>query len=144
MAEALSLSVSRKDQAERLWGYADILTNEGVSGLTSDELKELLLLDWLEQSGELEEVLSDAEIGKLAYHRIEEAKKRIDRGEAPFEPKRLAVWRWDPRKEEFVYTGGRQTKDGAGTTILITVKPEHLEGPNPYSSFREDEPGRRI
>jgi hypothetical protein len=143
MAEALSLSTSRKDKAKRLRELEKIhLYEGGIRGLTSEQLKELLLLDWLEQYGELEEGLSGAEIGRRAYHRIEEAQENTDKGEAPFEPKRLAVWRWDPQKKEFVYTGEISPKDCAGVP-KIRFKPEYLEGPNPYARLVEAEPGRR-
>lgn len=144
MAEALSLSTSRKDKAKRLRELEKIhLYEGGIPGLTSEQLKELLLLDWLEQYGELEEGLSDAEIERRASQRIKEAKEKIDRGEAPFEPKRLDVWQWDSSKEEFIYTGTMIPKDYAGELSLIRVKLEDLAGAIPSAKRVGEELGRR-
>ncbi|HUS51846.1 MAG TPA: hypothetical protein VMX77_00040 [Candidatus Bathyarchaeia archaeon] len=146
--------------AERLGKYGRILGEEGVSGLTVIELKELLYLSWLKQSGELEiDLLNPQTEGPAlqkveerletsASQRIEEAKKRIADGKAPFEPEILPhLWHWDSQEKEFIYTGTKKKlrpKDSREDLNLITVGLADLEIPSFSVSPSEGEPGRKI
>lgn len=144
MTEALSLTTSRKDMANRLRGHGMILAEKGVSGLTAKRLEELLLLDWLEQSGELEEELSEEQVGELSSQRIKKAQEKIARGEAPFEPKRLSLWRWGPQEKEFSYTGSEKPKGYLGDPSLIRVGLVNLGIPSSFALPSEGEPGRKL
>jgi hypothetical protein len=140
MAKPLSLVQARQDQAERLRKIRIALTDEGVEGLTTEELRALPQLEWLEKNGELEPNRGENELISLASQRIEAAKKRIAEGEPPFDPG-LRPWKWDKKGQFFLWVGEKKPKDYAGDPHLIEAELE-LERFNPFPG--EAEPGRKL